>query len=376
MVQKRVTLAGAYNPRRNGLNLVRFGLASGVIFWHAFPLSGSDIAWAPLRQLVAEVWVDGFFAISGFLIVASWVRDPHVGRFLAARALRILPAFWVCLIATALVIAPVSSGVWGAENLTYVVKNAALWIFQPGIDGTPRDVPYPGVWNGSLWTLSWEFACYVLVMVLGLAGLLRYRASLYAIFAICTIVTLATSTGLLGSELLITMARFGSMFTAGAIVWMERHRLSARPRWTALSLCLIGGALFLPDYRVLGALPLAYLMIVIGARITSPRLQLRNDVSYGVYIYAFPVQQLLAMTAVGHLGVPAYAAASFALTLPLAVVSWFIVEKPSLRLKRVLGAAKSSSTARVERTRPAGKEDASSGRQQDPGVEHRGVSSA
>lgn len=328
-----VRFSDVFDPRANALNFVRLLLAVSVIVWHAFPLSGNDIDSLPLRQFVGEIGVDGFFAISGYLIVASWMRDPHAGRYLRARALRIFPAFWACLLVTAFVLAPLVAGVMGGENLTYVAFNAALRIFQEDIAGTPLGVPYEGVWNGSMWTLWWEFLCYLAVLGLGLLGLLRRSWVLPAVFVILVALTALTTFGHVENWYALQAARFGLMFTAGALVYQFRHRIPVTLWLAVASAVVLVAALFLPNYRLLAALPLAYLVLVTGALIKTPRLRLRNDISYGVYIYAFPVQQVLAMWGVWKLGVPAYAAVAIVCTIPLAAASWFLVEKPAMRLK-------------------------------------------
>jgi peptidoglycan/LPS O-acetylase OafA/YrhL len=96
---------------------------------------------------------------------------------------------------------------------------------------------------------------------------------------------------------------------------------------------IVLAAAFLPDYRLVAAFPLTYLLIIIAAGIRSPRLQLRNDISYGLYVYAFPVQQSLAMLGLWQLGVPAFAVLSAAATVPFAAASWFGVERYALKLK-------------------------------------------
>lgn len=325
--------SSVFDPRANGLNFVRLVLALSVIVWHSFPLTGHDIAFRPLRQLAAEVGVDGFFAISGYLIVASWVRDPSVIRYLRARALRIFPAFWVCLIVVALVIAPVFTGVLGGANLTYVLVNAGLYIRQTGIDGTPAGIPFPGVWNGSLWTLWWEFLCYLGVLALGVAGLLRRGWVIGTAFLLVAGVAVLTSLGVLENGLIVHGSRFGLMFFAGAIVWRYRDRIPVTPAVIAGAVVVVAASLWLPNYRLVAALPLAYLVLTAGALIRTPALRLRNDISYGVYIYAFPVQQVLALVGAGALGVPAYALLATVGTVPLAAASWFWVEKPAMRLK-------------------------------------------
>ncbi|WP_322409928.1 acyltransferase [Microbacterium invictum] len=327
------SFSSVFDPRANGLNFVRLFLAAGVILWHSFPLTGAEIDLLPLRQLLAEVWVDGFFAISGFLILGSWMRDPHAGRYLRARILRILPAFWVCLLVTAFIVAPLATMTFGMGNLTYVVKNAVLWVFQYGIDGTPAGVPFPGVWNGSIWTLAWEFLCYLLILALGVTGALRHPPVVPVLFIICVLGIAFTSLAPVEIWLVETAARFGSMFLAGALIWQLQDRIRCNRNFVMLSILLVVGSLWLPDYRLLASLPLAYLMLVIGAVIKTPRLRLRNDISYGVYIYAFPIQQVLALAGVWTLGVPGFASLALAITVPVAAASWFLIEKPVLRYK-------------------------------------------
>lgn len=334
------TLADVFDPRANSLNALRLVLATGVIVWHAFPLTGADIGFAPLRQLLSNGWVDGFFAVSGFLIVSSWVRRPEWWAFLRARLLRILPAFYTCLFVTALVLAPLGlllagisqpPGFW-ADAWGYIIHNGALRITQYGIAGTPLEVPYPDVWNGSLWTLWWEFLCYLGVLALGVSGLIRRRWCIPVVFALCVVGVVVTSYGPVDNFIVTTMSRFGVMFSAGALVYQLQERLPARWLYVGLAGAVVLAASVLPDYRILAAFPLAYVVITVGALVKNRIFWLRNDISYGVYIYAFPLQQCLAMLGLYTAGVPVFAAASIALTIPFALASWFLIEKQALRL--------------------------------------------
>lgn len=336
------TIAERYEPRANALNAVRLTLALLVIVWHCFPLSGNRVEWPPLQQFMGQIAVDGFFAISGFLILGSWVRNPNWFPYLAARVLRIFPAFWVCLIVTAFVIAPlatmlVTSGGYGTaisvESFTYVVKNAALRMFQTTIGDTPLGVPYTDTWNGSLWTLWWEFLCYLGVLAFGLLRLLRFKWMLPALFLLLVAASLAVQVASIDNFYFIMAARFGIMFTAGALLHQFAHRIPLSWPLVAVAGAATVATMWLPNYRLIGALPLAYAVFGIGALLTHPRLRLRNDLSYGTYIYAFPVQLLLASAGVYTLGVPAYIAASIAVTLLVAAASWFLVERHALRLK-------------------------------------------
>ncbi|MFF1574095.1 acyltransferase family protein [Leifsonia sp. NPDC058292] len=336
-----MTLQRVFDPKLNTLNALRLLLAISVIVWHSFPLTGAPHTAHPVTQLLGEGGVDGFFAISGFLIVSSWMRRPKWWPYLQARFLRIVPAFWVCLIVTAAVIAPIGVLLSGAgfpadfvgEAMRYVGGNAGLRVVQFGIAGTPAGVPYPDVWNGSLWTLWWEFLCYLAVLGLGLTRLLRFRATIPVIFLLCLAVVVATGAGAVDNFYLVNAARFGLMFFAGALVHQLQHRLPARWWLVGVAAVIIVAAAFLPDYRVLAAIPLAYLLIVAGALLKVRRLRLQNDISYGTYIYAFPLQQVLASAGLYALGVPLFAVLATVFTLAIATASWYAIEKPALRLK-------------------------------------------
>ena len=342
--EKISTLADVLDLRLNALNALRLVLAVSVIVWHTFAVTGAVHPPAPVTQLLGDGGVDGFFAISGFLIVSSWLRRPHWWPYLRARFLRILPGFWVCLVVTVLVLAPIGVLLTGhgfphsymTDSVLYVVKNAALRINEFGIAGTPQGVPYPGVWNGSLWTLWWEFLCYLVVLALGLTRVLRFRVTVPLAFVACLVVMVLSDLGVVHNFYLVNGARFGIMFAAGALIQQFQRLLPARWWLVGAAALVIAGSAFLPDYRVIAALPLAYVLITVGALVKVQRLRLENDVSYGTYIYAFPVQQVLACAGLSTLGVPLFAAVATAVTLGLATLSWYGVEKPAMRLKNVL----------------------------------------
>jgi peptidoglycan/LPS O-acetylase OafA/YrhL len=338
---KRLKLGQAFDPRNNALNAWRLTLALGVILWHSFPLTGRDVPFAPARQLLDQGWVDGFFAISGVLITSSWLRHLRLRDYLAARGLRILPGFYTCLVVTAFVVAPIGVALQGgsaaklllsAGPIEYVLKNSAVLIFSFDIGGTPRGIPRPGQWDGSLWTLGWEMVCYIAVAGLGVVGLLNRRWLLPAAVALCwSVLLLSTVFGL--PSLVHDGARFAVMFLAGALVHQFRNGIPARWSLVLVSVVIVLAASLLPDYRLIAAVPLAYAIIVSGALIHNERLQLRTDLSYGVYIYAFPIQQLLVIGGLGSINLVAFWVISAAASVPIAALSWFLVEKPAMSLK-------------------------------------------
>jgi peptidoglycan/LPS O-acetylase OafA/YrhL len=353
------TLGEEFDPRSNALNAWRLLLATGVILWHSWPLTGRSISFEPAHQLLRDGFVDGFFAISGFLITWSWFRNPHGRDFFAARALRLLPGLWVCLIVTAFIIAPIAVAIQGgaAEKLLfsrtpfeYVLGNSGVQLLKHDIGGTPLGVPWFGEWNGSLWTLFWEVLCYITIAGLGIVGLLRFRWVLPVLWGLALYwsAVLPSMNAKIeappdqrphidaAAQLLIAegmAARFALMFLSGALLYQFRNVIPARWSLVGLSVGLFLASSFWPNYRVLGAIPLAYAIIVSGALIRNKRLTLRTDFSYGVYIYAFPVQQLLVICGLAFLAPPWFAIIAAAITLPLAALSWFLIEKRALALK-------------------------------------------
>lgn len=336
-------LVHVFDPRANALNAVRLGLSVGVIVFHSFPLTGTGIGFRPLDQLLGSFFVDAFFAISGYLILSSWIRRPHWWAYLRARILRIMPGFYVSCLITTLVIGPVAIVIgglgfptgYGRGAVTYLLHNGLLRVHQYDVAGTPLAVPYPHVWNGSIWTLWWEFLCYLGVLALGLARVLRWRATIVSLFGVTLVAFIATAYGPVHQYYIDNGARFGLMFLAGSMVYTYRDRLPVSWSLVGLAGAIVVASAWLPDYRLVAALPIAYVVIVSGALIKNARLRLPNDISYGTYIYAFPMQQLLASAGLDKAGVPVFAIVSIVVTLPLAAASWFAVERPALKLKGV-----------------------------------------
>lgn len=336
-------LGQVFHPRNNALNALRLALAAEVMLFHSWPLTDRTPP-AAISQIFFSVGVDGFFAISGFLISASWLNDPRVRDYLVARALRILPAFYVCLVITAFVFAPLSVAIQGGSAaklllsnapIGYVLKNSAVAYLQPDVGGTPLGVPRAGRWNGSLWSLVWELLCYLAVAVIGIAGLANRRWVSPAILALATVGTLFVPPLALTETWTIPQlaVRSAIMFSAGALLYQWRDKIPARWSLVAVSLVIVVASSQLPDYRTVAALPLAYTVVASGVLIHNKHLRLRTDVSYGVYIYAFPVQQMLAICGLAWLNPVAFFALSVLGTLPLALLSWFLVEKPARSLK-------------------------------------------
>jgi peptidoglycan/LPS O-acetylase OafA/YrhL len=339
----------------NSLNFLRLALAILVIFSHTIPIGGFGNETVLGNQTLGDLSVDGFFAISGFLICGSAVRHTsHYGRWLGLvkyfwdRVLRIFPAFWICLILTAGVFGLVGwwslhhqlAGYWSQPRgpLHYMVSDSFLRMNSYTISGTPAKVPYSLAWDGSLWTLSWEFLCYIGVAALAAVGLL-VRRQLVAVIAVFVwlgeVYVFFSPTFFPSAQYAL---RFGTIFLVGALVFLYRDRI---PDSGALALVLfavgcLGAAIGHPLSQVSDLITgpaMAYPVLWLGAHLPFRKVGATNDLSYGVYIYAFPVGQLLALAGIQRFGYLAFALATVAGTLPLAAASWWGVERWALRAR-------------------------------------------
>lgn len=332
----------AFDPRSNSLNAIRLVLALSVVVSHSWALGGAgpepEVGGANLG-----VWaVFGFFGISGYLISRSRLSGHSVRQFYRARFLRLFPGFFVCLLAVAFVFAPLSmlldpAGRFSVlDQLGYILRNLLLYpplLGQYDIGSTLSAVPFTDVWNGPLWTLFWEAGCYVLV---GVAASLLPRRLLGPVMIACF---LAASIATLAAEqspdvpLLITRTLpMLAAFAGGAVLFLYDEKFVRR--WAvpvAVGLVLV--SVLTGSATVLAPLPFTYLLFVLSAIIPFRQVGSRFDVSYGVYIYGWPVQQVVALIAGDSLPVWLFVAVSVAGTLPLAYLSCRFVEQPALAFK-------------------------------------------
>ena len=338
--------------RDNNLNLIRMIAALAVLVSHAYPVTLGAAFPEPLESLLGRslgaLAVVVFFAISGFLITRSFERDSSVSRWLRSRVLRLFPGLFVALCLTVLVLGPavttlpLSDYASDPRTLSYVPRNLSLAFLQFELPGVFAHNPFGGAINGSLWSLYYEVMCYLAVLIAGLAGLLARRRAAAVGFAGYLALYLLSHPALFGEALperalLLRDLSFPFALGAAAYLWREAIRL----RWSLLGIGAVATALLRPTpvfgdaltlWITYATLCLAYLP---GGAIRSyNRL---GDYSYGVYIYAFPCQQLAE-----HLFGPMTPATNMALAVPVtlicAVLSWHVVEAPALRLAR--GAAR------------------------------------
>jgi peptidoglycan/LPS O-acetylase OafA/YrhL len=331
----------------NTFNALRLSAATLVIYAHAYPLSGRGFD--PLSAVAGGVTAGAvavfmFFAMSGWLVTASFAADPHVGRFLARRMLRIFPAFAVVILAMALALGPAVTTLplraYLADPLTHSYLNGVL-IFpvQHVLPGVFADNPFKGSVNGSLWTLGPELLCYLGVAALGACALLRGPAVACALtLCVASFYALASAEGtpsllFMNVRLMLELMVY---FLSGSLLWLARERI----RFSLLALPLLAVLLWAFGSRGYGQailfllLPYATLSLAQVDTGTAPFFDRIGDWSYGTYLWAFPIQQVL-MAIEPRMGLASFVALAVALSWIAGALSWHLIEKRALALKPV-----------------------------------------
>ena len=174
----------------------------GVIVWHAWPLTGRHVTFAPAHQLLRDDGSTGSLQSqdSSSRRVGSDTRGFATTSF--ARGLRILPGLWACLIVTAFVIAPIAVAIQGGSAaklllsrapFEYVLGNSAVLLLKYDVAGTPRGIPWPGIGTVLSGPSIWEVLCYIAIAGLGVVGLLRRRWFIPAVLALVAVLVGATA---------------------------------------------------------------------------------------------------------------------------------------------------------------------------------------
>jgi peptidoglycan/LPS O-acetylase OafA/YrhL len=299
----------------------------------------------------ARVGLDLFFAISGYLVTASWDRTPRLGLFLVKRALRIFPGLVACVLVTVVVVGPLATHLtlrqYALNGLTLKYLDNIVLYQQLWLPAVFQGQQWVGTVNPMLWTLVPGALCCAAVPVLGLLPWpWRARAS-----SVCAVLCAAASLGLPAIQAVVPLHFYkvstvemlteAPFFFIGSALRLLEARVRDLWRADLAMLCFAANwcvATWLGEWDiVLEWLTLPYMALCFG-RMSAPligRLDRLGNPSYGLYLYAFPVQQLVVAKMPGSAH-PILACV--ALTVPLAFLSWHLVERPALRWAKPGGA--------------------------------------
>ena len=328
--------------RANNFDTLRFLAALAVLWSHAFSMSMGHLHSEPLVVLsggqtsLGTVAVAIFFVISGYLIVQSFERSHTVWRFAKARFLRLVPGLWVVLLLLGFVIGPMVTVLPLSEYFEskglyrYILLNGSLLGYSGRLPGVFVDNPLRWV-NGSIWILRIEAECYVLVFILGIFGILNRHVSLGLFLAGLTYLIYDGPYTMDVFEEWNHQIDLATKFLAGAVIYHWRPPLRA----TAAAACAAVSMLALMIGGFWLALPTTFAYVVVfvalGA-IRIPNMARYGDLSYGIYIYAWPAKQLVLHYSLASTW---YGVGSLATLIAImsAFASWHLAEKWALTLK-------------------------------------------
>ncbi|MCB9263215.1 MAG: acyltransferase [Flavobacteriales bacterium] len=336
---------------QNNFDFLRLLFATFVIITHSYTLTGlkeCDI----LCQIsngqmgFSYIGVKGFFIISGYLIFQSLQRSSTILQYFWKRILRIYPALIVVLLLTVLLVPFVyQSSVPFFQNtqlLKYLPQNLTLYKPQYGISGVFESNPHKAVINGSLWTLPFEFTMYLFIIPLfvfrkktKLASIILFFVLIASIIAILFFEEKVESLHLILSG--FHLFDLGCFFLAGSF-WasVEIEKFNHKKTMLLAAFVTIIIATYFNFFNEIKYVVLPFLIILLGL---IPVRYIKNigyklgDLSYGVYIYAYPVQQtLLYFYKLNHVQLMF---CTIIISFILAYFSWHIVEKRALKLKNI-----------------------------------------
>lgn len=325
--------------RTNNFDIIRFFAAMLVIWFHSFPLTGRGNQYefisvlTHMKSTAGEVGVMIFFIISGFLITMSFDHSKSLIRYFKSRILRIMPAYIVVILLSVFVLGPIlttlplRSYFMHPQTRQYLL-NLSLKSMHYNLPGVFANNIYPNAINGSIWTLWFEFVTYLLVAFLGVTKLLKKETSIILYLLCLVLVLLKLPVG-------YYYFYFGLFFSAGMIFYQWREKIVLNIKLAIVAFIILALGVHFNQFIPAASIGGSYLIFffALGPVHKFSSFTKYGDLSYGMYIYSFVIQQLLMSLFNNHLT----QMQNFLLALPLSMIfaflSWHLVEKRCIQLK-------------------------------------------
>jgi len=350
LFKNTIKLSNILQRENNNFDIIRLFAAIMVILGHSFHLFPTNGFKDPV-QIVTKYYsgtlaVAIFFFISGILITQSYFQTKSAIRFTVMRLSRIYPGALFCLFFVSLILGPLvttlslSAYLTSAGPYCYMRDNWSFtnlfWFWSPGcftLPGVFEKNIYAGAINGSLWTLFPELVCYSYVLVIGMLGGLNTN------FRIITIILLILTIHAISPQLVPYFSegsdsnniKVALSFLAGVLAFALRDWLTLR--WIYLVPLIFETVMFRgSNYQELPLyFTIFYFILLINSTkwLRGIKLPGGGDYSFGVYIYAWPIQQTAA-----HFWPNLTSYPSNLICIPLALLagyaSWHLIEHPAL----------------------------------------------
>lgn len=356
-MKKQIFISDFSNKKTNNFDFLRFIAALLVIFSHAYPLSYGNNELEPLFRLtdgkstLGFISVGVFFVISGFLITQSYERTNNLFKYFLARILRIFPGLAFALLITTFVLGPIFTNTtvteYFSDSSTYTyLSNITLLDFSPSLPGLFEGNSYGDIVNGSLWTLKYEFLAYIIVAFLGISKLLKKKVVI-VLFMLSFVLSYFPLTN---SNIINEIPNLMRFFGAGMLLYLYRELIPLKSSYAFVSFLIVAlsplAGLFVEAFIIFGSYLTIYLAYTTKVRLYN--FSKYGDVSYGLYIFAFPIQQIVTQLNGGSMNSFNNFFISSIFTIILAFISWHLVEKNFMKLKGYYPFIKKTNRVRVK----------------------------
>jgi len=352
------SLAGYAENYDNNFNLMRMVAAVMVVLSHSYFLTAQHGQQEPLQKLIGidsgTLAVNIFFVISGFLVIKSYLKNRQVVAFLSARFLRIFPGLVVAVLFNVFVVGaiftelPLRAYLGEPDLRSYILINSTLISrvvqLEYILPGVFTNNPASTAVNGSLWTLPYEVWIYVALLVGGLVGVFKSQKVTNGLFLVLLSANAAIALGLVHNpfSLLANFLRFSTFFGWGVLYYVNRDHIPVSGNISAGLIILAAlGWRIPPIQSFLFPLTLSYTIFWLAYVPKGPirHYNRLGDYSYGLYIYAFPIQQSL-LALMPNTQPLLLLGMTLPITFGFAALSWHFIEQPALHAKQRLRAIK------------------------------------
>lgn len=337
------------NFRKNNINFVQFIMAVLVIYSHAFPIATAGNEGEIIKDLTASRYSFGnlgvatFFIFSGFLVSASYENTQDILIFLKKRIFRIFPGLLAVLVLSAFVLGPCVTTL----PISEYYRHPMTWQYLKSIFLNPLYWNLPGVFesnlygssvNGSLWTIPYQFGFYILLGAFGFLGILKYRKVSLSLLSVFIISYLMRDNLFMGKTHFWGMPLYdwlylGMYFSAGMTAYAYKDVIKLCKQGAMIALSLLIFAWAAKEYFISTTILGTYLLLYMSYCTKQIRFSL-SKLSFGVYIYGFPVQQLFTHLAGGTMDPYWNTILSVPVVICLAWLSDKFIEAPIQKLEK------------------------------------------
>ena len=345
------------NNRNNSLNLLRLIFAIMVLVGHSYFIPKFEYNIPQPAIYFITLAVPLFFVVSGYLITGSAIKNSFK-TFIIKRFARIYPGYFVSIVMVFVLFAPITYALMyngfdinnylslNPSPINYLINGIFYNIFTP-IGDILTKLQING-WNTSTWTLFYEFLCYILIgsvvyllKKLKIKNFTKIIVILYLFMIICSVFYPRPENP---PETLLEeieyFFNFSSIFLGGSIVYLIRDKLVFNKKYLLLNLifCIIIMKILNYGFATeICAIPMTYIILYLAINLKSPKFIQKNDISYGIYIYSWPIQTMLTCYYKfynPHMNVLEFTIISLIISIVMGLISWYLVEKPILNKVR------------------------------------------